>query len=132
MWHDMTALTAKMKEHKGYENPWDLFSIVVSNKQCNFVGNPYKIPLHWQMVCHSVPLILELTILRTKHGAPQPHGLYLLTVICQARAPPLKSWVLCQHPSIPTPKEFGPRHRDGQKALSSQGLNPDKQASRVS
>lgn len=53
MWRDMTAATAKMKEHGGCENPWDLFSIVVSNEQDNFIGNPHKTPLHWQMPGHA-------------------------------------------------------------------------------
>lgn len=69
-WHDMTPVTAKMKERGGCENPWDLLSTVVSNEQGNFIGNPHKTPLNWQMVCHSVPPILVLTVPRTKCGAP--------------------------------------------------------------
>lgn len=65
------------------------------------------VPLHRQVVCHSVSLILVLTAARTKSGGPAswPH---LLKGICQAKASPPESWVLCQHPSIPTPKEFRP------------------------
>lgn len=63
---------------------------------------------------------------------PQPHGLYLLKVICQAKASPPESSVLCQHPSIPIPKEFRPSYRDRHRTLSSEGLNPGKQASAAS
>lgn len=38
---DMTAVTAIMKDCGGCESPWHLFSVVVSNEQCNFIGNPH-------------------------------------------------------------------------------------------
>lgn len=71
MWRDMTAVTAKMKEHGGRENLWDLFSVVVDDEQCNFIGNPdIGNPFAW---ADGLPLcapILVLTVPRTKNDDP--------------------------------------------------------------